>query len=158
MSTCLLRGRSTPAILAIFYPCLCLCFEFSQITRTTPLRCTILHLSQIFFTDALTFMNSSFSNPRLRRKSPNFASRRSFIPVGRPSPGQVLRREFHRDLISGKNADEVLTNSAGDVREHLMFVLQFHPEHGIGQRLNHRRHNFYSVLFAHSAPVLAASY
>ena len=23
---------------------------------TTPLRCTILHLSQIFFTDALTFM------------------------------------------------------------------------------------------------------
>jgi hypothetical protein len=38
------------------YPCLCLCFEFSQITRTTPLRCTILHLSQIFFTDALTFM------------------------------------------------------------------------------------------------------
>jgi hypothetical protein len=40
-----------------FYPCLCLCFEFSQITRTTPLRCTILHLSQIFFTDALTFMS-----------------------------------------------------------------------------------------------------
>src|SRR5262252_2372281 len=39
-----------------FYPCLCLCFEFSQITRTTPLRCTILHLSQIFFTDARTFM------------------------------------------------------------------------------------------------------
>jgi len=38
------------------YPCLCLCFEFSQITRTTPLRCTILHLSQIFFTDALTFI------------------------------------------------------------------------------------------------------
>src|SRR5215471_11569366 len=58
MSTCLLRGRSTPAILAMCYPCLCLCFEFIQITRTTPLRCTILHLSQIFFTDALTFMTS----------------------------------------------------------------------------------------------------
>src|SRR6185437_6466228 len=39
------------------YPCRCLCFEFSQITRTTPLRCTILHLSQIFLTDALTFIN-----------------------------------------------------------------------------------------------------
>src|SRR5262249_43956541 len=38
------------------YPCLCLCFAFSQITRTTPLRCTILHLSQIFLTDARTFM------------------------------------------------------------------------------------------------------
>src|SRR6266481_4001947 len=56
MFTCLLRGRSTPEIRAIAYPCLCLCFEFSQITRTTPLRCTILHLSQIFFTDARTFM------------------------------------------------------------------------------------------------------
>src|SRR5579859_1839819 len=56
MFTCLLRGRSTPEIRAMVYPCLCLCFEFSQITRTTPLRCTILHLSQIFFTDALTFI------------------------------------------------------------------------------------------------------
>jgi hypothetical protein len=31
---------------------------FSQITRTTPLRRTILHLGQIFFVDALTFMTS----------------------------------------------------------------------------------------------------
>jgi hypothetical protein len=29
---------------------------FSQITRTTPLRRTILHLGQIFLVDALTFM------------------------------------------------------------------------------------------------------
>jgi hypothetical protein len=28
----------------------------SQITRTTPLRRTTLHLSQIFFTDDLTFI------------------------------------------------------------------------------------------------------
>jgi hypothetical protein len=37
------------------YPCLCLCLGFSQITRMTPFRFTILHLSQIFLTDALTF-------------------------------------------------------------------------------------------------------
>jgi len=30
---------------------------FVQITRTTPRRRTILHLSQIRFTDALTFIN-----------------------------------------------------------------------------------------------------
>jgi hypothetical protein len=29
---------------------------FSQITRMTPFRFTILHLSQIFFTEALTFI------------------------------------------------------------------------------------------------------
>src|ERR1700733_12690755 len=40
------------------YPCLCLCFGFVQITRTTPSRWTILHLSHIFLTDALTFIKS----------------------------------------------------------------------------------------------------
>jgi hypothetical protein len=40
----------------ILYPCRCLCLGFSQITRTTPFRFTILHLSQIFLTEALTFI------------------------------------------------------------------------------------------------------
>jgi hypothetical protein len=37
------------------YPCRCLCLGFSQMTRITPFRFTILHLSQIFLTEALTF-------------------------------------------------------------------------------------------------------
>jgi hypothetical protein len=41
------------------HPCRCLCFWFEQITRTTPRRRTILHLSQIRFTDARTFMSIS---------------------------------------------------------------------------------------------------
>jgi hypothetical protein len=48
-----------PAILAMLtssYPCLCLCRGLVQMTRTTPLRRTILQFRQIFFTDALTFI------------------------------------------------------------------------------------------------------
>jgi hypothetical protein len=37
-----------------------LCFWFEQITRTTPCRRTILHLTQILLTDALTFIAVSY--------------------------------------------------------------------------------------------------
>jgi hypothetical protein len=37
------------------YPCLCLCFGFSQITLMRPFLLMILHFSHIGFTDDLTF-------------------------------------------------------------------------------------------------------
>jgi len=43
------------------YFCFCLCFGLVQITRTTPLLLMILHLSQICFTEARTFMILSTS-------------------------------------------------------------------------------------------------
>jgi len=52
-----------PAILAmeyLVYPCFCLCLGLEQMTRTTPLRRTILQFRQIFFTEALTFIVHSF--------------------------------------------------------------------------------------------------
>jgi len=41
---------------ARLHPWRCLCRGFGQMTRTTPLRRTILHLRQILFTDAITFI------------------------------------------------------------------------------------------------------
>ena len=47
------------------YPCLCLCFGFSQITITRPLRLMILHFSHILLTDRRTFISTSFVDPML---------------------------------------------------------------------------------------------
>ena len=38
-----------------YYPCLCLCLGFSQITLTRPFLLMTLHFSQIGFTEDLTF-------------------------------------------------------------------------------------------------------
>src|SRR5476649_2640752 len=94
-------GRSTPAIRAMRnpYPCRCLCFWFEQITRTTPLRRTILHLSQMRFTEARTFIVSLY------------------LPDD-PPPPSVLWREFQPHPIADQDPHEVAIHPIRDVRHH----------------------------------------
>jgi len=47
----------------LIYPCRCLWREFSQMTRTIPLRRMTLHFVQIFFTEERTFIGLSCSLP-----------------------------------------------------------------------------------------------
>src|SRR5208283_5248383 len=127
------------------YPCRCLCLGFEvQITRTTPLRWMTLHLSQIFFTDARTFI----TQPSAVSDQPT-ANQKSFVPIHNSPAIQVVGRKLHRDLVPWQNADEVLAHLARNVSQHLVFVLQFHPEHGIRQRFQNHRHHFNRVFFAH---------
>ncbi len=58
---------------------------------------------------------------------------------------QVVRAQFDANSIAGQDADEVLSEPAGDVAQHLVrlaFVLEFEPEHRVRQGLNNPRFDF----------------
>ena len=124
-----------------------------QITRTTPARLMILHLSQIFFTLARTFIFSLpfsqlfRSQRRLELQTGRFARRlhalarrcsiptrlggalgsyRFFILAGskdNPTLCQVVRRHFDLDLIPGEDADVVHAHLATNVSQYLQVTV-----------------------------------
>src|SRR5678816_797375 len=122
----LVLGRSTPAIRAIVsYPCRCLCFWFEQITRTTPRRRTILHLSQIRFTDALTFISVPV---HVQRRTSNFPHD--------PSPPDIGRRELQPHPIADQEPHEVAIHPIRDVRHHERPFVEPHLVEGARQGLH----------------------
>src|SRR4029453_10276130 len=84
------------------YPCLCLCFWFEQITRTTPRRRTILHLSQIRLTDARTFTISLLGS--------------ALSLSDNPPAIEVSRCQLHDDPVPNKQANEIPFDPTADVR------------------------------------------
>src|ERR1041384_8872037 len=79
-----------------YQPWRCLWRGSEQITRTTPLRRTILHLRQIFFTDAMIYVQSSFRSK------------------GDAALRQVIRRHLHGHLVARQDADVVHAHLPGD--------------------------------------------
>jgi hypothetical protein len=80
-----------------------------QITRTTPLRRTTLHLSQIFFTDALTFIVASL-----------FYNCRTLNLFNDPAPARIIRHQRHPHPITDDHADVIASDGTRQVRRHLM--------------------------------------
>src|ERR1700684_419935 len=98
-------------------------------TMTTPWRRMTLHFSQIALTLGRTFIS-------LLSISPGRPTR-SLVAV-RDSPStQVIRCDFHLHAIAGADADPVHPHLARAVCQNLVAVLKLHPEHGVGQRLDH---------------------
>ena len=96
---------------AMGYPCLCLCLALEQITRTTPRRRTTLHLSQIFRTDARTFISPS--------GLPND-----------PSPRRIPGCQFHDDPVADQHPHEIplgaTSSISPDVGRNPVFPVDLH--------------------------------
>src|SRR4051812_34346571 len=108
-------------------------------TMTRPCRRITLHLSQIFFTDGWTFTGAALI-PVVRGRGPTPSRtptrRGSLVAVDDATAGEVVGRELHDHAVLGQDADVVLPHLAADVGEHPVPVLQFDPEHRVGQRLD----------------------
>ena len=88
-----------------------------QITRTTPRRLTILHLSQIRFTDALTFITRSLNSQFLDD----------------PAAAAIDRRQLDPHPIADQDPDEIPIHAVRDVRRHLRTARELHRVKGARQ-------------------------
>ena len=96
-------------------------------TITFPLRLIILHLSQIFLTEGLTFII--------------YTSQKIFKPKGlfrspcNTALGQIVWRHFDRDLVSREYSDKVHTKLPGNVGCDQVSVGQLDLKHCVWQCL-----------------------
>ena len=115
----------------------------------------ILHLSQIFLTDGLTFMllyhtflfwcsvRTVFGYGIVQIP---FFGERSFCSPGDPALFEVVNRYLDRNPVSGKNTDIVHTKLSRNVSCNDMLIGKLHLEGGIRQRLDDRTFKFNCVL------------
>ena len=64
--------------------------------------------------------------------------------------GQVIGGHLQCDLVSGKNADEVLTKLPADVCQDNGAVLKLYAEHGVGELLHNNSLQFDDICFGHN--------
>jgi small subunit ribosomal protein S13 len=105
-----------------------LCFWFVQITRTTPRRRTILHLSQIRFTDALTFI---FGSGRKRSND--------ILTAAEVSPDVRVKDLSEEDVRKISRVIEEQGGVEGDLRKDVSMNIKRLMEIGCYRGLRHRR-------------------
>src|SRR5579872_4901673 len=62
----------------------------------------------------------------------------SLVAVGDATTAQVVGGDLHLHTVTGEDADAVHAHLSRAVGEHLVAVLELDPEHGVGERLDHR--------------------
>jgi len=68
--------------------------------------------------------------------------------------GQVVGRHLHVHAVAGEDPDSVLAHLAGGVGEYFVVIVQFDPEHRIGEQLGNSPRKFNKVFFRHVASLV----
>jgi hypothetical protein len=79
-------------------------------------------------------------------------------PEHNPGPAQIVRRQFHRDFVAGKDADIVHPHLARNVAEHHVAVFQLYSKRCIREILKNLALHLYDVVFCHSVCALLGAY
>lgn len=124
-----------------YYPCLCLCFTFSQITRIFPLLLIVLHLLQIFLIDALTFIRIA-----------NMIYIKVLFSVDNASLCCVVHTDFYVYLITRQNTNSVVSHFSSHFCFYFNIELRDLNEISSGSEiLNHFTGHNEARFFNHSA-------
>ena len=79
------------------------------------------------------------------------AAGRLFVAIGDSTAVQVVWTQLDLHAVAGQDADVVAAHLAGDVTEHIVSVVQFDPEHRVGESLGDLSLHFDLFLFSHAA-------
>ncbi len=62
---------------------------------------------------------------------------------------EIVGRHLDDDAIADTGADAELSHLAGGIRQHLVIVVEFHPEIAVRENLGNRTVKFQQFLFRH---------
>src|SRR5712692_5243944 len=134
-------GRSTPAMRAIRAPSLSLALLVLRVAADHSHHAAPMN-------DLALIANLSDRRPNFHFTAPFRAAPppHLLVAVNDAPAGQVVWRKLDSNLVPGQDADEVLAHLSGDVRQHLVLVLELNAKHRVGQWLDHRRHDLDGIL------------